>query len=71
MNDIIIRLVDLDPEVRGFVRPDCNGDYNIYINSSLCLEAQQATLKHELEHIRRRHLYSERLVKELEGEVLE
>jgi len=69
MEDIIVRLVELDPRIKGFIRPDSNGDYNIYINACLCLEAQQATLKHELEHIRRRHLYSERLVKELEGEV--
>lgn len=69
MNDIIIRLVDLDPEVRGFVRPDCNGDYNIYINSSLCLEAQRATLEHELEHIQKGHVYSDRLVKLLEAEI--
>lgn len=69
MNDIIVRLVELDPRVRGFVRPDCNGDYNIYINSCLCLEVQQKTLRHEMEHIRRRHIYSNRLVKELEAEV--
>lgn len=69
MNDIMIRLVALDPRVRGFIRPDCNGDYNIYINSCLCLEAQRDTLQHELEHIRRRHVYSERPVEELEKEV--
>lgn len=69
MNNIIVRLADLDPRVRGFVRPDSNGDYNIYINCNLCIEMQKQTLRHELEHIRRNHIYSDRLVKQLEAEV--
>ena len=69
MDNIIVRLVDLDPRVKGFVRSDCNGDYNIYINSLLCVEAQRETLEHELEHIRRRHVYSEELVRVMEQEI--
>lgn len=69
MNDIFVRLADLDPRVHGFVKPDNNGDYNIYINSNHCLEMQKETLRHELEHIRLDHLQSDRPVAELEAEV--
>ena len=69
MNDVIIRLADgLDPRVKGFVKEDSNGDYNVYINSCLCLEEQRTTARHELEHIYLQHLSSERPVKELEEE---
>lgn len=70
MNEIIIRLVDLDPSVKGFVKADHNGDYNIYINSRLCPEAQRRVYRHELEHIRLNHLFSDSKVAELENEVL-
>ena len=69
MNEVIVRMVELDPRVKGFIRPDNNGDYNIYINTLLCEEVQRETLKHELEHIRRRHVYSDRPVREMEDEV--
>lgn len=69
MEDVIVRLVELDPRIKGFIRPDSNGDYNIYINACLCPEARQTALEHELEHIQLRHVYSERPVKELEDEV--
>lgn len=68
MNDIVVRLADLDPRVKGFIKPDNNGDYNIYINCNLCEEVQKETLKHELNHIEHNHLFSERPVKELEEE---
>lgn len=69
MNDIFIRLVDLDPSIKGFVKVDQNCDYNIYINARLCLEAQKKAFQHELEHIRLDHLHSDRPVAELEAEV--
>lgn len=69
MNNIFVRLADLDPRIHGFVKPDNNGDYNIYINANHCKEMQKETLRHELEHIQRDHIYSERLVKQLEAEI--
>lgn len=70
MNDIIFRLADgLDPRVKGFVKEDNNGDYNVYINSCLCVEAQIETCEHELRHIYMKHLRSDRPVRELEDEV--
>lgn len=68
MNSIMVRLADLDPRVRGFVKPDNNGDYNIYINCNHCIEMQKETLRHEMEHIRLGHVYSDELVKQLEKE---
>lgn len=69
MNEVIVRIVDgLDPRVHGFVKEDPNGDYNIYINSCLCLEAQLETYEHELRHIYMKHLRSDRQVRELEDE---
>lgn len=49
MNDIFIRLVDLDPSIKGFVKVDQNCDYNIYINARLCLEAQKKAFRQLLE----------------------
>ncbi len=69
MNEVIIRLADgLDPRIKGFVKEDSNGDYNVYINSCLCAEAQKQTCEHELQHIYLKHLQSDRPVMELEEE---
>lgn len=59
MDSIIVRLVDLPLAVRGAVREDENGDYNIYINARLSEDQRVVAFRHELEHIRRGHLHDE------------
>ena len=69
MLDIVVRLIDMDPQIRGFIKESPDGFYNIYINSCLCHEAQRDTYRHELEHIKKNHLSSSRWVMDLEDEV--
>jgi len=51
MKDRIVRLVSLPSQIRAMTSEDSNGDYNIYINGNLALEAQQKAYEHELKHI--------------------
>lgn len=55
---MIVRYVDLPYCIRGFVRLDPDGDYNVYLNSRYCYEILKDVLKHELEHIRRGDFYN-------------
>lgn len=59
MNEIIIREVDIDPRIEGFVKEDPNGDYNVYISTHLSRRKKMEVLKHELEHIEGNHLHSD------------
>ncbi len=56
MNDIIIRLIPMPSRLKGLVKEDPDGDYNIYIREQDPIETQRETLLHELEHIRLGHL---------------
>ena len=56
MNSVIVRIVDLPIVMRGAVREDENGDYNIYINARLSEDQRVAAFRHEIDHIRRGHL---------------
>jgi hypothetical protein len=62
MNDIIVRLIKLPLSIDGCVLPDENGDYNIYINDRLPADIQQKALEHELNHVERGEIYSERYI---------
>lgn len=53
MNEIYVRLLALPMTIRGVTVTDDEGDYNIYINSSLTLDQQKLVLKHEMTHIER------------------
>lgn len=68
MFDIVVRLIDMDPQIKGFIKESPDGFYNIYINSCLCHEAQVETYWHEVEHINHNHLSSTRFVMDLEDE---
>lgn len=48
--EIIVRVVDLPYTAKGFIAPDPDGVYNIYINSRLSFDEQFNTLLHELKH---------------------
>lgn len=54
--------------VKGFVKEDADGNYNVYIREQDPREVQAETYLHELEHIRRRHLQREEWSPDLETE---
>ena len=58
MDDYFVYLVPLPHGVHGFVTPNDDDTYTIYINSNDSLERRIKALEHELEHIRKGHLYS-------------
>lgn len=67
MDNIYIRLVAFPTQtVKGAVRLDMNGDYNIYIDSRLSFEQQRRELMHELHHIKAKHHHRDLPVKEAE-----
>ena len=67
MIDYFVRFIPLPWAVRGFVTPNDDDTYSIYINSLLPEEIQRAALEHELRHIQNGDLYSAKSVAELEG----
>lgn len=58
MIDYFVRYIALPRCVEGFVTPNDDDTYSIYINSEIPLERQREALKHELEHLKQNHLYS-------------
>ena len=66
MDCVIIRLIDMPLNVHGVTRMDTEGDYNIYINARLSEDGRAAAFRHEIEHIRQGHFYSEDPVEILE-----
>lgn len=51
MYDIHIRYIKLPIRIYAVTVPDEYGDYNIYVNDSLCFNQQEKAIKHEIEHI--------------------
>lgn len=68
MFDYYVYLVKLPRAVEGFVTPNDDDSYTIYINSEMPAEKRTAALKHELEHIKRGHLYSDKPLSVIEAE---
>lgn len=64
----IVRLAPLPPKVNAVVLVDGNGDYNIYVNENLPFEEARRAYKHEIEHIRRNHLFVDKPVEVCEEE---
>jgi hypothetical protein len=67
MREIIIRYTDMPCGLRGFVREDSEGDYNIYINARLSYDVQHDTVEHELRHIMNHDLDNELEICEIEN----
>ena len=64
---IFLRETDaFDISVRGIVKMDNEGNYNIYIHRDLSDEAKRKTIKHEMNHIGMGHLLAEDCVRYLE-----
>ncbi len=55
MDSLIIRILELPPEIKGLTLKDENGDYNIYLNSCISDDARVKAYLHELEHIKKGH----------------
>ena len=53
MDENYIRIIDLPSTVHGVTVRDEDGNYNIYINSSLSADARKRAIEHELKHISR------------------
>ena len=74
MTDTFVRLIPLPVKVEGVTLPNDDGSYDIYINSQLSPSMQQATLEHELRHIRRGHFEADmpvsRMERQADGEAL-
>lgn len=71
MNEIFVRTVPMPYRIKGLVKEDADGDYNIYIREQDPIEVQRATYLHELEHIRRGHLEGLKEVELCEAEAEE
>ena len=53
MDDVFVRLTSgLPPSIKGAVRLDADGNYNVYINAAHSTAVNLATLAHELRHIK-------------------
>jgi len=59
--------LDLPYGIRGYVREDSEGDYNIYINSRYSEEEQRKILAHELGHVTRRDFTNDLPIEEAES----
>jgi hypothetical protein len=68
MNDIFLRYVQFDPDVKGVVVPLAEGDYRIYINSIYNADQQREVFNHEMRHLLLNHHRDERPVAQLEAE---
>jgi len=53
MGENYVRIIDLPSTIHGVTVRDEDGNYNIYINSSLCEDARRRAIEHELKHIER------------------
>ena len=67
---IFIREATLPIAIRGFVMPDSDGNYNIYINRDLSEERKLETVEHEKRHIANCDCYSPELVKVIEDRMV-
>lgn len=67
MEEVIVRYINLPCTVRGFVREDPDGNYNIYINARLSYDMQQETIEHELRHVRNRDFSNDLSIAEIEN----
>lgn len=67
---VFIREVELPMSIRGFIMPDADGNYNIYINDKLSEERRKLTIEHELKHLTCGDCYCELPVQVIESKVI-
>ena len=68
MNEIIVRYIDVPVDLKGAVKEDPDGNYNIYINARQSWAQQLETYYHEEAHARLGHLQSDKPIEEIEEE---
>ena len=56
--DFYVRLIDLPYGVGGFVAPNEDGTFNVYLNARLSAEKNLDTFLHEVEHIENDDFYN-------------
>jgi len=56
--DYYIRLIDLPYSIGGFITPNDDGTYNVYLNARLSAEKNLDTFFHEVEHIENDDFYN-------------
>ena len=67
MGDVFVRYAaGLPPSIKGAVRLDHDGNYNVYLNPVYSDDTLRRTLEHELTHIRRGDLERDGLVDRME-----
>lgn len=57
--DFFVRLVDLPPTVGGFVCPNDDGTFNVYLNSRKDQEHNIDSYLHEVDHIENDDFYND------------
>ena len=70
-DDVFVKTISLPTTVRGFVRKNSDLTYTIVLNDKLNYEMQRRCYNHEMYHIERGDLDSERSVDEVENEAHE
>ena len=68
MGNVICRVVELPHTVNAVTVIDDDGNFNVYVNALLSVEAQKKAFNHEKQHILKNHFYSHKPVEECEGE---
>ena len=66
MGDVFVRFLGMPEGVKGVVRLDDEGDYNIYLNPAHSHNVLKKTLDHEVRHIAHGHLEMDGAVDEME-----
>jgi len=64
--DYFVRLVDMPTTVGGFVSPNEDGTYNVFLNSRRSVEQNIETYFHEWEHIEDDDFYNDLPIEEVE-----
>ncbi len=65
--DYFVRVADLPLGVWGFVSPNEDGTFSVFLNARATREKNRASMRHELRHLERDDLYGEKPIEEVEG----
>lgn len=66
--DCFVRCVEMPVSIGGYVTPNEDGTFNVYINSSLPHDKQKSALLHELRHISRGHYWQDGSILDFESD---
>ena len=58
-NDVYVRFVPLPMKVEGVTTSNPDGSCNIYINCMLSRRTQIEALRHEVNHVKKNHLFDD------------